>query len=645
MRHHLAALLATALAACNSGPKDPDDTDIGNTDAADTDAADTDAVDTDAVDTDLLDTDSVDTDLADTDAADTDLGDTDTGPVGPVDLDGDGSLSDVDCDDNNPSVYPGAPNLCDGGDRSCGQFAVDPVGTAALQDALGAWSDVTATLAAGTFDAPTSLDVPADGVLRVCGGTWAARLSAAANATIEGIGAPVFDQGSPYTAVSGYGGGVSIRGIVVKGNDTDASALIEVSQGTARVEDVEVIGRTNAIAVTSAGHLTLVNSSLHDQAGDGVRLFAFGTGASATLEGVEIYDLGGAALVGSTDGTLTATDVTIRDVGKGVQTGGGEVTLTDVTMTRPGQPIDASGPGAGHFLRLQVTGATTVATWYAGDLDITASSFEQGVQGLIVTAGGSVKLTEVTFADLDAGASWGGGLYVTGALGGALVKDCTFERNKAENGGAVLAAMPVEFVGTQFHENSAVFGGAVYLSPDATATTFDGITATSNSAVGAGGAIYSEAGLNLANSTLSFNTSGAVGGGAVFARGAAQGVAVLSANEFSDNTTTGSGGAVFAIYLESTADTFTGNTASGLGGALFVGGASNEVFLVDDSFVSNAAGMVGGAVGWEYGMTVTRCLFDAVGGSNSPTAGGWSAGPFPVALLDGSYVCQNGSCL
>ncbi len=42
-----------------------------------------------------------------------------TGGGGPVDMDGDGFFSDVDCDDDNPAVNPGAIEVCDGIDNNC----------------------------------------------------------------------------------------------------------------------------------------------------------------------------------------------------------------------------------------------------------------------------------------------------------------------------------------------------------------------------------------------------------------------------------------------------------------------------------------------------------------------------------------------
>lgn len=65
----------------------------------------------------LTDTDpAVDTEVADTDVADTDVVDTD---VTDLDADDDGSLDVDDCDDADPTVFPGAPEVCDGRDTDC----------------------------------------------------------------------------------------------------------------------------------------------------------------------------------------------------------------------------------------------------------------------------------------------------------------------------------------------------------------------------------------------------------------------------------------------------------------------------------------------------------------------------------------------
>ncbi|MDO9280679.1 MAG: MopE-related protein [Pseudomonadota bacterium] len=102
-------LVLLALVGCSADLKDKtEDPVIGDDDTGATDTDDT--VDTD------------DTDVDDTDVDDT--GETDTVP--PVDADGDGSTADEDCDDGDATVFPGAPELCDGRDNNCdGRFDID----------------------------------------------------------------------------------------------------------------------------------------------------------------------------------------------------------------------------------------------------------------------------------------------------------------------------------------------------------------------------------------------------------------------------------------------------------------------------------------------------------------------------------------
>ncbi len=57
---------------------------------------------------------------------DTTADDDDSG--GPVDADGDGYPADEDCDDDDPTAFPGAPELCDGVDNDCdGDVDDDPI--------------------------------------------------------------------------------------------------------------------------------------------------------------------------------------------------------------------------------------------------------------------------------------------------------------------------------------------------------------------------------------------------------------------------------------------------------------------------------------------------------------------------------------
>lgn len=94
-----------------------------------------------------------------------------------------------DCNDADPTVAPGALELCDGQQNDCDDTGwFDDAGLASFQSNDGVYSDETDTLAAGTSASPVAVTY-SSGTLSICAGTWYTNLTLRYDdVTLRGIG-------------------------------------------------------------------------------------------------------------------------------------------------------------------------------------------------------------------------------------------------------------------------------------------------------------------------------------------------------------------------------------------------------------------------------------------------------------------------
>ena len=239
----------------------------------------------------------------------------------------------------------------------------------------------------------------------------------------------------------------------------------------------------------------------------------------------------------------------------------------------------------------------------------------------------------------------GGAIWINYAT--TTIKGGTFDDNHAvDNGGAIANIRTLEIAkyndeDTQFTNNTASNGGAIYCSTDNTSANFpkvtiDGATLESNTASNNGGAIYAhnyrttlksailthnEAGQNggsvyvdgtagkdfsVTGSTLSYNN--AANGGAVYNSLSGAGANLeMEKIELQHNVATMDGGAIYVAGQKTSIKngTLSDNEARSNGGAIYIGGeSSSTVSLASNTFTNNTATLHGGAIYNDSNKTV-----------------------------------------
>lgn len=277
-----------------------------------------------------------------------------------------------DCRDDDPNIYPGAPERCNAIDDDCNPTT--PGEGVGFEDITG-WSDLTASFAAGTAMVPTTESLLNDGTLHVCAGRWFVGLDIQANVNVVGDpsgGAVVLD------------GEDIISGILV---DDGASVTLE----DLRLE--EFMGGSYGASLGSA--------------------LGCGNGSTVVARNVEFFDnesLVGGAVWARSGCDLTLENTTFRDNQSAF--GGGHLAVQGSTAV-----VDDSSFGGGITLSeggaiLVVAGGGNAASLTCTDCELDAN--EAGTDGggiAVLGPDANVVMTGGEITDSVAG-NLGGGVYL-----------------------------------------------------------------------------------------------------------------------------------------------------------------------------------------------------------------------------------------
>ena len=304
-------------------------------------------------------------------------------PQGFVDTDG-------DCNDALADVNPGEVDVCDGIDHDC-----DPTtGHATLFTDDGA-VDFTDALA-GTADEPAVVVLDTPGTLRICEGTYFARLDVQANVDIEGV------AGSELTVLDGGGGGTVLTYVT---EDVEAQLVgLTVQNGRGADEGNCRAGGICVTASTLEGEDVVLRDNISSGAGGGLAV----SRATVTLTDAEFVDneagSGGAIRI-EDDGRATITDGLFA--GNLATGSGGAASLTS---------------GEARLILETVTLDGNSATQDGGAIASDNSRL--------------VSLVDSRIVNNTAGRN-GGGLSIVGSSSAAVFENCEIVGNTAERGAAV----------------------------------------------------------------------------------------------------------------------------------------------------------------------------------------------------------------
>jgi predicted outer membrane repeat protein len=456
------------------------------------------------------------------------------------DDDGDGVLAVYDCDDQDPEVYPGATERCDGVINDCDAGVGPDDGVALYTPAEG---EAIGLDLVGLAGLPVEMELE-QGRLELCGGTYFARLTVRGPIEIVGYRGATLDGGSLRQPIIAQGDGVVLRDLTFTGGSSGTHGGAVISLGDELlVERCTFAGNTAEVlggALYAEGSTTLRDCVFEDNeaggTGGAVDLeWSLGhtiegctfTGNRSADQGGAVYARGDLVVTGSTFEANEGHD--LLSIG-----GGGALTQGRGTLRVEDSAFVANVP-SGIYGYEQIVGDT--------EYEVVRSTFTGHTEGSAIwTWNVAVWVEDSELVDngpdpCGEGCPDGGAINVDNedltVTGGLL------QGNRGRNGGAIFAREGTfTLSGVTLAENTARRdGGAVYVADalDDGVVLIEDTLMTDNVAGGAGGAVYVSYGWD--HTRLECTSSGgahgflrneASEGGAVYLLGWAEGDGISS---------------------------------------------------------------------------------------------------------------------
>jgi hypothetical protein len=518
------------------------------------------------------------------------------------------SLTADDCDDTDSTVFPGAPERCDGRPNDCD--APDAVEEGLIMVGESSFSSLQ-----------EALDAASEGdEVQVCAGTYSGTFVAPVAVSLVGAGRELttLDGGDAGTVLTVPPGSHLIGLTLTQGQAEIGGGLLLTEAGELVVEDCALTLNT---ALKGGGAAIPPGSTVS---------------FPGTLVQINTAREGGGIFAGQ-GATLDLTDAVIddnrADYGGGIS--GVELTLTG-GLVKNNSAEDTTGPpsylgGAGMLLEgtSSVTG-TEIASNTAA---------ESG--GGIAMSGGDLVLLDVWIHDNDGGYE-GGGMELDQASGLLEGSTTLGPGNVCSGFGGGASVSGGGLTGGEIHGNSSYEGGGVYGHQ----TELVELWVHDNHA-DVGGGIELRGGV-LADSIVEHNTAGWVAG--LFTDASGYGAVTVTDTTIAGNVSEGSSGGVSIDADDNpntvfTRVTVTDNEGTNGGGISVSWGRAR---LVDCAVLRNVATEgPGGGLRVEYSgsLEVSGTDLGADADDNSPsdvsTSGG---GAFHGYGASSTFTCNTSGC-